>query len=57
MDWGGGSLRLGDIASVCMNVYRTKFLEEEWRVKLAEDTNWLTTKYKNGHMKVLRGDR
>ena len=45
------------IASVCMNVYRTKFLEEEWRVKLAEDTNWLTAKYKDGRMKVLRGDR
>ena len=45
------------IASVCMNVYRIKFLEEEWRVKSAEDTNWLTAKYKNGHMKVLRGDR
>ena len=45
------------IASVCMNVYRTKFLEEEWRVKLAEDANWLTAKYKDGRMKVLRGDR
>ena len=45
------------IASVCMNVYRTKFLEEEWRVKLAEDTNWLVAKYKDGRMKVLRGDR
>ena len=45
------------IASVCMNVYRTKFLEEEWRVKLAEDKNWLMAKYKDGRMKVLRGDR
>ena len=26
------------IASVCMNVYRTKFLEEEWRVKLAGES-------------------
>ena len=40
-----------------MNVYRTKFLEEEWRVKLAEDTNWVTAKYKDGRMEVLRGDR
>ena len=45
------------ITSVCMNVYRTKFLEEEWRVKLAEVTNWLTAKYKDGHMNFLRGDR
>ena len=45
------------ITSVRMNVCRTKFLEEEWRVKLAEDTNWLTPKYKNGRMKVLRADR
>ena len=45
------------IALVCMNVYRTKFLKEKWRVKLAEDTNWLTAKYKDGRMKVLRGDR
>ena len=40
-----------------MNVYRTKFLEEEWRVKLPEDTNWLTANYKDGRMKVLRGDQ
>ena len=40
-----------------MNVYRTKFLEEEWRVKLPEDTNWLTAKYKDGRMKVLWGDQ
>ena len=40
-----------------MNLYRTKFLEEEWRVKLAEDTNWVTAKYKDGCMKFLQGDR
>ena len=40
-----------------MNVYRTKFLEEEWRVKLPEDTNWLTAKYKDGRKKILRGDQ
>ena len=45
------------IASVCMNVYRTKFLEEEWRVKLAGDSDWLPAKYMDGRMKVLRGDQ
>ena len=45
------------IASVCMNVYRTKFLEEEWRVKLAGESGWVPAKYMDGRMKVLRGDR
>ena len=45
------------IASVCMNIYRTKFLEEEWRCQLADDADWVTAKYKDGCMKVLRGDR
>ena len=45
------------IASVCMNVYRTKFLEEEWRVKLAGDSDWVPAKYMDGCMKVLRGDQ
>ena len=44
------------IASVCMNVYRTKFLEEEWRVKLAGESGWVPAKYMDGRMKVLRGD-
>ena len=65
MDQGGKPQWIGAVdpfdsvtnASVCMNVYRTKFLEEEWRVKLAEDTNWLAAKYKDGRMKVLLGDR
>ena len=45
------------IASMCMNVYRTKFLEEEWRVKLAGDSDWVPAKYMDGRMKVLRGDQ
>ena len=45
------------IASVCMNVYRTKFLEEEWRVKLVGDSDWVPAKYMDGRMKVLRGDQ
>ena len=45
------------IASVCMNVYRTKFLEEEWRVKLAGDSDWVLAKYMDGCMKVLQGDQ
>ena len=45
------------IASVCMKVYRTKFLEEEWRIKLAGDSDWVPSRYRDGRMKVLRGDR
>ena len=45
------------IASVCMNVYRTKFLEEELRVKLAGDSGLVPAKYMDGCMKVLRGDQ
>ena len=45
------------IASVCMNVYRTKFLEEDWRVKLAGDSGLVPAKYMDGCMKVLRGDQ
>ena len=29
------------IASVCMNVFRTKFIEEEWRVKLEGKNKWM----------------
>ena len=45
------------IASVCMNVYRTKFLEEEWRVKLAGDSDWVPAKYMDDHMKSLQGNQ
>ncbi|MCG8048774.1 MAG: DNA polymerase [Candidatus Thiodiazotropha taylori] len=40
------------IASVCMNVYRTKFLEEQWRVKLSGATDWVPAKYIDGRMRV-----
>ena len=43
------------IASVCMNVYRTKFLEEKWRVKLSGDSDWTRAKYSDGHLYVLMG--
>ena len=45
------------IASVCMNVYRTKFLEEEWRVKLSGKSDWTRAKYWDGHLNVLMGDQ
>ena len=32
------------IASVCMNVFRTKFLEEEWRVKFENEDEWTPAK-------------
>ena len=43
------------IASVCMNVYRTKFLEEEWRVKLLGDSDWTRAKYSDGHLYLSMG--
>jgi hypothetical protein len=30
------------IASVCMNVFRTKFLEKEWNVKLEGSDDWIS---------------
>ena len=32
------------IASVCMNVFRTNFLEETWRVKLRGNDEWIPAK-------------
>ena len=45
------------IASVCMSVYRTKFLEEEWRVKLAGEKDWKKAKYCDGQLMVLLDDQ
>ncbi len=42
------------IASVCMNVFRTKFLEEEWRVKLEGENEWILAKVVDGKLYVLR---
>jgi G:T-mismatch repair DNA endonuclease (very short patch repair protein) len=44
------------IASVCMNVFRTKFLEEEWKVKLEGDTDWIPAKVLDGKLSVKRGN-
>jgi hypothetical protein len=50
------------LASQCGKVFRTKFLEEVWNVKLTHDesketTEWLEAKYKGGVWKVLLNDR
>ena len=45
------------IALVCINGYKTKFLEEEWRVKLSGESEWIPAKYIDGHMKDFRGDQ
>ncbi|XP_060564754.1 uncharacterized protein LOC132723964 [Ruditapes philippinarum] len=42
------------IASVCMNVFRTKFLEEEWKVKLEGRDDWIPSKLIDGKLYVLR---
>ena len=44
------------IASVCMNVFRTKFLEEEWKVKLEGGDEWVPSKLIDGKLYVLRGN-
>ena len=44
------------IASVCMNVFRTKFLEEEWKVKLEGSDEWVPSKLIDGKLYVLRGN-
>ncbi|KAL5011991.1 hypothetical protein ScPMuIL_010542 [Solemya velum] len=37
------------IASVCMGVYKTKFLEETWRVKLEGEKGWFPAKLGSIH--------
>ena len=41
------------IASVCMNVFRTKFIEEEWRVKLEGRHWWIPAKLTDQKFYVL----
>ena len=40
------------IASVCMGVYKTKYLEEEWKVKLNGGHTWIKAKYIDGNLEV-----
>ncbi|XP_060572998.1 uncharacterized protein LOC132730933 [Ruditapes philippinarum] len=44
------------IASVCMNVFRTKFLEEEWKVKFQGSDDWIPSKLIDGKLYVLGGN-
>jgi hypothetical protein len=45
------------IASVCMAIYKAKFLEEDWQVKLedenGEKSEWVPAKLKNGKLSVI----
>ena len=45
------------IASVCMNVFRTKFIEEEWRVKLECKNEWIPAKVMDKKLYVLRDNK
>ena len=40
------------IASVCMGIYKTKYLEEEWQVKLNGGSEWKKAKFVDGNMEV-----
>lgn len=42
------------IAFVCMNVFRTKFLEEDWKVKLEGSDDWIPSKLIDGRLYVQR---
>ena len=42
------------IASVCMNVFRTKFIEEEWRVKLEGKNEWIPAKLMDEKLRFTR---
>ena len=41
------------IASVCMNVFRTKFIEEEWKVKLEGRQAWIPAKMIDQKLYIL----
>ena len=44
------------IASVCMKIFKTKFLHENWEVKVKKETDvtdWLPAIYKDGNLSVL----
>ena len=45
------------IASVCMDVFKTKFIEEEWRVKLEGKNEWIPAKLMDEKLYVLRDNR
>ena len=40
------------IASVCMGIYKTKYLEEDWQVKLNGGSEWKKAKFVDGNMEV-----
>ncbi|OOY49400.1 hypothetical protein BOV97_12840 [Solemya velum gill symbiont] len=41
------------IASVCMGIYRTKFLEEKWRVRVSGEDDWIPAKMVEGKLVIL----
>jgi hypothetical protein len=42
------------IASVCMNVFRTKFLEEEWKVQMNNEKEWIPARNCDGVLYVFQ---
>ena len=45
------------IASVCMGVYKTKHLQEEWKVQLNGGQEWKKAKYIDGNLEVWLNDK
>ena len=41
------------IASVCMGIYKTKFLQEEWEVRLNGNREWIPARFIDGNLEVM----
>ncbi|XP_052814068.1 uncharacterized protein LOC128241135 [Mya arenaria] len=44
------------IASVCMGIFKTKFFEEEWEVKINDAKEWTPARYIDGNLEILKND-
>ncbi|XP_052760046.1 uncharacterized protein LOC128202914 [Mya arenaria] len=42
------------IASVCMGVYKTKYLKEDWEVKINDNNEWTPARYIDGNLEILK---
>ena len=53
MKWVGAVDPFVTIASICMNVFRTKFIEEKWEVKLDGRQAWIPAKIIDQKLNIL----
>ena len=45
------------VASLCMGIYKTKFLEEQWRVKMNDNSEWSPALYVDGNLQVFLNNK